>query len=52
MRTQADLSRRIRIWQISRAAGHDVTPGHDQLHHYWVATGDALYQSTCPAEPD
>lgn len=20
----------------SRAAGHDVTPGHDQLHHYWT----------------
>ena len=20
-----------------RAAGHDTTPGHDQLHHYWVA---------------
>lgn len=19
-----------------RAAGHDVTPGHDELHHYWV----------------
>jgi hypothetical protein len=21
---------------VSRAAGHDVTPGHDQLHHYWT----------------
>jgi hypothetical protein len=20
-----------------RAAGHDTTPGHDELHHYWVA---------------
>jgi hypothetical protein len=20
----------------TRAAGHDVTPGHDQLHHYWT----------------
>ena len=19
-----------------RAAGHDVTPGHDELHHYWT----------------
>lgn len=19
-----------------RLAGHDVTPGHDQLHHYWT----------------
>ena len=19
-----------------RPAGHDVTPGHDQLHHYWT----------------
>lgn len=23
--------------EVSRAAGHDVTPGHDQLHHYWTA---------------
>lgn len=22
--------------EASRAAGHDVTPGHDQLHHWWV----------------
>jgi hypothetical protein len=22
------------VW---RAAGHDTTPGHDELHHYWVA---------------
>src|SRR5216683_7174613 len=22
------------------------------LYHDWVATGDALYQSTCPAEPE
>ncbi len=20
----------------SRAAGHDTTPGHDELHHYWT----------------
>lgn len=23
--------------QATRAAGHDTTPGHDELHHYWVA---------------
>lgn len=34
--TQADLSRRIRLHQITRAAGHDVTPGHDELHHWWT----------------
>jgi hypothetical protein len=22
--------------EIDRAAGHDVTPGHDELHHYWT----------------
>jgi len=22
---------------VTAAAGHDVTPGHDELHHYWVA---------------
>jgi hypothetical protein len=21
---------------VKAAAGHDVTPGHDELHHYWV----------------
>jgi len=21
---------------IGAAAGHDITPGHDQLHHWWV----------------
>lgn len=21
---------------FSAAAGHDVTPGHDELHHYWT----------------
>jgi hypothetical protein len=22
--------------EIQAAAGHDITPGHDQLHHWWV----------------
>jgi hypothetical protein len=22
---------------VQAAAGHDTTPGHDELHHYWVA---------------
>jgi hypothetical protein len=22
--------------ELDRAAGHDATPGHDQLHHYWT----------------
>ncbi len=24
----------LRIRGITRAVGHDVTPGHDELHHY------------------
>ena len=24
------------IDEAERAAGHDVTPGHDELHHYWT----------------
>jgi hypothetical protein len=35
-RTQADIARRIQAFVITRALGHDVTPGHDQLHHYWT----------------
>jgi HK97 family phage portal protein len=23
--------------EVQAAAGHDVIPGHDELHHYWVA---------------
>lgn len=26
---------------VAAALGHDTTPGHDELHHYWVA-GDGL----------
>jgi hypothetical protein len=22
--------------EVEAAAGHDVTPGHDELHHYWT----------------
>lgn len=28
---------RLRGILSSRAVGADVTPGHDELHHYWVA---------------
>jgi len=31
-----DDSLRLRGILVDRAAGHDVTPGHDQLHHYWT----------------
>jgi len=24
---------------VTEAAGHDVTPGHDELHHYWLTEG-------------
>lgn len=36
MTTQADIARRIQVFFITRALGHDVTPGHDQLHHWWT----------------
>lgn len=35
-RSQADITAKIEDF-LTRAAGHDTTPGHDQLHHYWVA---------------
>lgn len=22
--------------RVAAAAGHDITPGHDELHHYWT----------------
>ncbi len=25
--------------EATRAAGHDITPGHDELHHYWLTEG-------------
>jgi peptidoglycan hydrolase-like protein with peptidoglycan-binding domain len=27
---------------VAAAAGHDVTPGHDQLHHYWTQDPEGL----------
>lgn len=32
-----DITAMAAMDEASRAAGHDVTPGHDELHHYWVA---------------
>ncbi len=29
-------ARTLALLGVTRAAGHDVTPGHDQLHHYWT----------------
>lgn len=28
--------RGLALLGVARSAGHDVTPGHDQLHHWWV----------------
>jgi hypothetical protein len=28
--------RTLALLGVTRAAGQDVTPGHDQLHHYWT----------------
>lgn len=39
---QKSESRLMRdIYSTIRAAGHDVTPGHDELHHYWTV-GEGL----------
>lgn len=29
-------ARMLDLLGITRALGHDITPGHDQLHHYWT----------------
>lgn len=36
MVTSEDIRRKARLALITRAAGADVMPGHDQLHHYWT----------------
>jgi hypothetical protein len=37
----AETRARLRVIQeaVAAAAGHDVTPGHDELHHYWLTKG-------------
>lgn len=32
----ADAPTEERADSVGRAAGHDTTPGHDELHHYWT----------------
>lgn len=44
VRTQAELNRRIRTLLISRTAGADITPGHDELHHFWTRDPRGLSQ--------
>ena len=34
--SQADIARRVQVFLITRAAGHDTNPGGEQLHHYWT----------------
>src|SRR6185369_5698765 len=29
-------ARSLALLGVTRALGHDVTPGHDELHHYWT----------------
>jgi hypothetical protein len=29
-------ARALDLLGVTRALGHDVTPGHDELHHYWT----------------
>lgn len=34
-------------WGATRAAGHDITPGHDNLHHWWTkGPGLALWSES------
>lgn len=35
---------------VERAAGHDVTPGHDELHHYWTR-GEGLAKWASSPKP-
>jgi hypothetical protein len=37
-------SRTLALLGVVRAAGHDVTPGDDQLHHYWTRDPEGLAQ--------
>ena len=32
----AARARVLDLLGVTRALGHDVTPGHDELHHYWT----------------
>jgi peptidoglycan hydrolase-like protein with peptidoglycan-binding domain len=34
--------------QVAAAAGHDVTPGHDELHHYWTRGKGLARWATSP----
>jgi hypothetical protein len=36
---------------IQAAAGHDITPGHDQLHHYWTRDPRGLKQWVGSSHP-
>jgi hypothetical protein len=36
--------------ELERLAGHDVTPGHDELHHYWTK-GEGLAKWVHSAHP-
>ncbi len=36
---EAKARRTRQLALATRAAGHDVTPGHDELHHYWLTEG-------------
>ena len=36
MTTAEQRHRTLALLGVTRAAGHDVTPGHDELHHWWV----------------
>lgn len=35
-------ARAILILTGVRVAGHDTTPGHDELHHYWTRDPEGL----------
>jgi len=32
----AKRARDLDFLGVTRAVGHDITPGHDRLHHYWT----------------
>lgn len=47
---QADPSIVEMLDFVQAAAGHDVTPGHDELHHYWTR-GKGLSRWVASPEP-
>jgi hypothetical protein len=49
-RSRRSTVRSVAAEELTRLAGHDVTPGHDELHHYWTK-GEGLAKWVHSAHP-